>query len=90
MEFPGLKRPNSKIPALEVKVLPSMMDCEGVMESSAGETKRGRKNSIEAMNVIVLKESMSIAALHQLPGCRKSAVYIPKMAPKIAVRFSSH
>lgn len=48
MPGPGLKKPNSKLPPLETKVLPSGRDSDGEMESNAMEAfkKKNEKTSI--------------------------------------------
>jgi hypothetical protein len=46
VESPRLKKPNSNIPPLETKVLPSESDCDCVMVSVAKENLEKNKSSL--------------------------------------------
>ncbi|GKV49048.1 hypothetical protein SLEP1_g55820 [Rubroshorea leprosula] len=59
-EVPGLKKPNSKLPSLEIKVFPSGRGSDGEMESIAVEAfKKIRKQ----VPTIAIKVKISIACL---------------------------
>jgi hypothetical protein len=55
VELPRLKKPNSNIPSLETKVLPSGSGCDCVMVSFAEEILEKKNNSMLAIMSMVGK-----------------------------------